>query len=53
VDTRTSIDDHDYQLPFLFQGKFAKLTVELHPFKGRSPRLSPSSSRLGLAGPAV
>ena len=34
VDTRTPIDDRDYQVPFRFQGKLVKLTVELHPMKG-------------------
>jgi arylsulfatase len=34
VDTRTPIDDRDYQVPFRFQGKLVKLTVELHPIKG-------------------
>jgi len=29
VDTRTSVDDKDYQLPFRFTGKLNKLTVEL------------------------
>jgi arylsulfatase len=39
VDTRTPIDDHDYQVPFRFQGKLNKLTVELHPFKGTLAQL--------------
>jgi arylsulfatase len=34
VDTRSPIDDHDYQVPFRFQGHLNKLTVELHPIKG-------------------
>ena len=34
VDTRTPIDDRDYQVPFPFQGKLVKLTVELRPLKG-------------------
>jgi arylsulfatase len=34
VDTRTPIDDRDYQVPFRFQGKLVKLTVELHPIRG-------------------
>jgi hypothetical protein len=34
VDTRTPIDDRDYQVPFRFQGKLAKLTVELQPIRG-------------------
>jgi arylsulfatase len=34
VDTPTPIDDRDYQVPFRFQGRLIKLTVELHPIKG-------------------
>ena len=30
VDTRTGVDDADYQLPFQFTGTIDKLTVELH-----------------------
>jgi arylsulfatase len=33
VDTRTPIDDNDYQCPFRFTGKLIKLTVELEPIK--------------------
>ena len=31
VDTRTGVDDKDYQLPFRFNGKLSKLTVKLEP----------------------
>jgi len=31
VDTRTSVDDNDYQLPFRFTGTIAKLTYKLGP----------------------
>ena len=31
VDTRTGVDDRDYQVPFGFGGTIAKLTVELEP----------------------
>ena len=31
VDTRTGVDDNDYQPPFRFTGKLAKLTVNLKP----------------------
>jgi arylsulfatase len=31
VDTRTPVDDKDYQVPFRFTGKIAKLTVKLGP----------------------
>jgi arylsulfatase len=34
VDTRTPVDDRDYQVPFRFQGKLVKLAVKLHPIKG-------------------
>jgi hypothetical protein len=29
VDTRTGVDDNDYQVPFRFTGKLAKLTFNL------------------------
>ncbi len=31
VDTRTAVDDKDYQPPFRFTGKLAKLTIKLGP----------------------
>jgi arylsulfatase len=31
VDTRTSVDDKDYQPPFRFSGKLDKLTIKLEP----------------------
>jgi arylsulfatase len=31
VDTRTGVDDKDYQVPFRFTGKLSKLTVKLGP----------------------
>jgi arylsulfatase len=31
VDTRTPVDDTDYQVPFRFTGKLAKLTFNLGP----------------------
>ena len=33
LDTRTPIDDRDYQVPFRFTGKLVKLTVEIPPIK--------------------
>jgi arylsulfatase len=33
VDTRTSVDDKDYQPPFRFTGKLDKLTIKLEPAK--------------------
>ncbi len=31
IDTRTPVDDKDYQVPFPFTGKLNKLTVNLKP----------------------
>ena len=31
VDTRTSVDDNDYEVPFHFTGKVAKVTIKLGP----------------------
>jgi arylsulfatase len=31
VDTRTGVDDNDYQLPFRFTGTINKLTIKLVP----------------------
>ena len=31
VDTRTSVDDNDYKVPFRFTGKLNKLTFKLGP----------------------
>jgi arylsulfatase len=31
VDTRTGVNDEDYQVPFRFTGKLLKLTVKLEP----------------------
>ena len=31
VDTRTGVDDKDYQPPFRFTGKLDKLTIKLEP----------------------
>ena len=31
VDLRTPVDDHDYQVPFRFTGKIAKVTINLKP----------------------
>jgi len=33
VDTRTGVDDNDYQPPFRFTGKIAKLTIRLLPLR--------------------
>jgi arylsulfatase len=34
VDTRTPVDDRDYQVPFRFTGKLSRLTVEEGPIRG-------------------
>ena len=39
VDTRTGVDDKDYQVPFRFTGKLDKLTIELIPLKAAAERL--------------
>ena len=31
MDTRTGVDDKDYQVPFRFTGKLDKLTIKLGP----------------------
>ena len=36
ADTRTPVDDHDYQVPFPFTGKIDKLTISVEP-----PKLTP------------
>jgi hypothetical protein len=33
VDTRTGVDDHDYQVPFRFTGKIGKVTFKLGPMQ--------------------
>ncbi len=35
VDTRTGVEDRDYQVPFAFNGEIAKLTVNLQPQRDR------------------
>jgi len=34
MDTRTPLDDKEYQLPFRFTGTIAKVQFELHPSPG-------------------
>jgi hypothetical protein len=31
IDTRTPVDDKDYQVPFHFTGNIAKLTIKVGP----------------------
>jgi arylsulfatase len=33
IDTRTGVNDKDYQVPFAFDGKIHKLTVDLGPMQ--------------------
>jgi arylsulfatase len=39
VDTRTGVDDNDYQPPFRFTGKIDKLTVKLVPLNAADEKL--------------
>ena len=39
VDTRTGVDDNDYQVPFRFTGKLDKLTIKLVPLKAAEEKL--------------
>ena len=39
VDTRTGVDDNDYQVPFRFTGKLDKLTVKLVPLTAEEEKL--------------
>ena len=39
VDTRTGVDDKDYQPPFRFTGKLDKLTIKLEPMKAAEEKL--------------
>ena len=39
VDTRTGVDDNDYQLPFRFTGKIDELTVKLVPLNAAEEKL--------------
>ena len=39
VDTRTGVDDNDYQVPFRFTGKLDKLTIKLDLPKAADEKL--------------
>jgi hypothetical protein len=39
VDTRTGVDDGDYQVPFRFTGKLDKLTIKLGPLNAAEEKL--------------
>ena len=45
VDTRTGVDDNDYQVPFRFTGKLDKLTVKLEPMKAAEEKLLQQRAR--------
>lgn len=47
VDTRTGVNDKDYQVPFAFNGKIDKLTVKLGP-----PQLLPADQKKAAAAVA-
>ena len=57
VDTRTAVDDNDYQVPFRFTGKLNKLTIRLVPseFGGgeAAPARDPGYQKQGAVIPAV
>ena len=42
VDTRTGVDDNDYQVPFRFTGKLDKLTVKLDLPTARGGKAAPA-----------
>ena len=39
MDTRTGVDDKDYQPPFRFTGKVDKLTIKLAPMNAAEEKL--------------
>jgi arylsulfatase len=47
IDTRTGVNDKDYQVPFAFNGKIDKLTVKLGP-----PQLLPAEQKKAAAAAA-
>ncbi len=47
VDTRSPVDDKDYQVPFRFNGEIAKLTVKLEPPAPQGEPLQPTGSPTG------
>ena len=48
VDTRTGVNDKDYQVPFAFNGKIDKLTVNLGP-----PQLTAADNKKAAAAIAI
>ena len=51
VDTRTGVDDKDYQPPFRFTGKLDKLTVKLVPRNVAEEKLLSKRTRRQRQGP--
>ena len=49
VDTRTPVDDKDYQVPFRFTGKLDKLTIKLFPPKMAAGEQKATAERLARA----
>ena len=47
VDTRTGVDDNDYQPPFRFTGKLDKLTIKLAPLSAAETKTAPSTKYPG------
>jgi arylsulfatase len=45
VDTRTGVEDNDYQPPFRFTGKIDKLTVKLVPMNEAEEKLLQEKAR--------
>jgi hypothetical protein len=47
VNTLTGVDDHDYQVPFAFTGKIAKITLTID-----RPKLTPEDEKRLMEGAA-
>jgi len=49
IDTRTPVDDKDYQVPFAFTGKLDKLTIELGPEQIAAAERAPMAEKVARA----
>jgi len=49
LDTRTPVDDKDYQMPFRFSGKIDKLTFKLGPVRLASLELLIVNRHIAIA----
>jgi arylsulfatase len=47
VDTRTPVDDRDYQIPFRFNGKITNLTITLKPERSAAGEVAPPTKPPG------